>query len=224
MCGEGGWWALTSLILPQLAASWGENAVKRPISQWLFWAPHQEEGCTCQTEERCNHGTQISWPVRKVGGVEGYMLKQWRWIDAVHSLETQKAQIARHRCRNKLLPTLLQRWDHQWWAEPVHTATRSFSLDPWWRTMESSRDETRWLHVHNYYGLQLTCLLNPCLSSSTKVMYTLHGNSMIVEYVSTIKRNTTVCFTYRITWNTMKLLHCMWWVVPHELNHIQSIQ
>ena len=42
--------------------------MKPPTSQWLSLALRQEEVCTCQTEELCSLGTQISSPVRNVEG------------------------------------------------------------------------------------------------------------------------------------------------------------
>ena len=43
------------------------------------------------------------------------------------------------------------------------------------------------------YTIGLTCLLNPCLSSITKVLYTVHGRPIIEVNIAPIKENTAEC-------------------------------
>ena len=43
------------------------------------------------------------------------------------------------------------------------------------------------------YVIGLTCLLNPCLSSITKVLYTVHGRPIIEVNIAPIKENTAEC-------------------------------
>ena len=43
------------------------------------------------------------------------------------------------------------------------------------------------------YVIGLTCLLNPCLSSITKVLYTVHGRPIIEVNIAPINENTAEC-------------------------------